>query len=122
MLNLKLKFVMNNHDLIIYFFILIIIAIQVYVFFSSLQKINILKSIFPDIRNFKTIKVNIPEELINTITPEDVFRIIKEAEIVKAENVSLPKKAIPAIREEKTVESDELLYRTNEAYNDEKRY
>lgn len=62
------------HDLLIGILIIIIVAIQVYVFLITLNKIKIYKKIIPEADNFKTIKVFINEKDIESVKLVDLFK------------------------------------------------
>jgi hypothetical protein len=61
------------HELLIGLLIIVIVAIQTYVFSITLKKIKIFKNILPNQENFKTIKVYIKESDIETIELVDIF-------------------------------------------------
>jgi hypothetical protein len=65
------------HNLIIWFLIIIIVAVQAYVFKITLDKIKIYKNILPDQDNFKTVKVLIKESEIETISLVSIFKNLK---------------------------------------------
>lgn len=62
------------HELLIGFLIVAIVAIQIYVFYITLEKIKIFKDILPSQENFKTVKVYIKESEIETISLIDIFK------------------------------------------------
>jgi len=65
---------MNNHFIVIGILMVIIVGLQISVFNSTLNKINLFKSIFPKVKNFKTIKVYIPENQLDEITLDSVWQ------------------------------------------------
>lgn len=64
---------MNNHDYLVIGLILVILLVQVLVFFSVFRRIQLYRGIFPDVKNFRTIKVCIPTDRIADITPEEII-------------------------------------------------
>jgi hypothetical protein len=62
------------HELLIGFLIVAIVAIQIYVFSITLEKIKNFKNILPSQDNFKTVKVYIKESDIETISLIDIFK------------------------------------------------
>lgn len=62
------------HNLIIWFLIIVIVAVQAYVFKMTLDKIKIYKNILPDQENFKTVKVLIKESEIESISLISIFK------------------------------------------------
>lgn len=105
---------MNSHDIIILFVIITIVVIQVSVFFSSIKKIYILKSIFPKVFYFKTVKVLIPEDKINSIKPEEVFRNLNRTsgivELKDGESIHEPNHK-SSIKKEKHINSHRFYYK-----------
>lgn len=85
------------HEILIALLIIVIVAIQIYVFTISLEKINIFKNILPSHENFKTVKVYIKESEIDTISIINIYKNLpefskkdrkknKENEYIKIEN------------------------------------
>ncbi len=76
------------HEFLIGVLIVAIVAIQTFVFIITLDKIKIFKKILPNQENFKTVKVFIKEEDIETVSLEDIFKNLgaytKNQEIVEA--------------------------------------
>lgn len=66
------------HDLIIGVLIIVIVAIQLYIFSITLEKIKIFKNILPSHENFKIVKVFIKESEIETIALVDIFKKLPE--------------------------------------------
>ena len=64
------------HDYIIGALIVIIVAIQFLVAFTTSKKITLFKSILPTVNNFETVKVFIPEDQIKSIKVEDILNNI----------------------------------------------
>jgi len=66
------------HELLIGILIIAIVAIQIYVFSITLEKIKIFKNILPSQENFKIVKVFIKESDIETVRLVDIFRDLKK--------------------------------------------
>lgn len=66
------------HDYIIGALIVIIVAIQFLVALTTSKKITLFKSIVPDVNNFETIKVFIPEHQIKSIKVEEILNNVND--------------------------------------------
>ena len=62
------------HELLIGFLIVAIVAIQIYIFFITLEKIKIFKNILPNQENFKTVKVYLKESEIESISLVNIYK------------------------------------------------
>lgn len=71
---------MNNHNLLITFFIILIVAIQITVFLFAVRKILTYKRIFKNLDSFHIKQIAIPDHLINYVKSDEVDDIIKEFE------------------------------------------
>lgn len=78
------------HELLIGFLIVAIVAIQIYVFSITLEKIKIFKNILPSQENFKTLKVYIKESDIETISLIDIFKNLEKYTNKKLESFEIP--------------------------------
>lgn len=52
----------------------IIVGVQIAVFRATLKKIKRFKSIFPQVSDFRTVKVYIREDQLHTLTPELILK------------------------------------------------
>jgi hypothetical protein len=66
------------HELLIGFLIVALVAIQIYVFSITLEKIKNFKNILPSQENFKTVKVFIKESDIESISLNHIFKNLKD--------------------------------------------
>ena len=62
------------HELLIGFLIVAIVAIQIYIFSLTLEKIKIFKNILPNQENFKTVKVYLKESEIESISLVNIYK------------------------------------------------
>jgi hypothetical protein len=66
------------HELLIGFLIVAIVAIQIYIFSITLEKIKIFKNILPNKENFKTVKVYLKESEIESISLVNIYKNLPE--------------------------------------------
>lgn len=63
----------SGHDFLIILIIVCIVALQVWVFYKAYLQINVFKSILPEAKSFKTIKIYVREDKIEGLDLEDVY-------------------------------------------------
>lgn len=73
------------HELLIGILIVTIVAIQIYVFITTLDKIKFFKNILPNQGNFKTVKVFIKENEIETVSLVHIFKNIEKYKDIEEE-------------------------------------
>ncbi len=66
------------HELLIGLLIVTIVAIQIFVFKITLEKIKFFKNILPSQENFKTVKVFIKESEIESVSLVNIFKNLSE--------------------------------------------
>lgn len=77
------------HDYIIGALIVIIVVIQFLVALTTSKKITLFKSIVPEVNNFETIKVFIPEDQIKTIKVEEILNNVNNYNGMPAFNLEI---------------------------------
>jgi hypothetical protein len=65
---------MSSHFILIGLLMVLIVGVQIAVFWSTLKKIKRFKSIFPQVSDFRTVKVYIREDQFHTLTPELILK------------------------------------------------
>lgn len=73
------------HELLIGILIVAIVAIQIYVFITTLDKIKFFKNILPNQGSFKTVKVFIKESEIETVSLVHIFKNIEKYKDIEEE-------------------------------------
>lgn len=89
-----MEFFQENHDMIIYVIVGVILCFQVYLFIKNFIKIGLYKKAINGVDQLEIVDVVIPEEAITKITPNhilekrELFKKTKDEEVDQVEEVS----------------------------------
>lgn len=95
----------SGHDFLIILIIVCIVALQGWVFYKAYLKINIFKSILPEAKSFKTIKIYVREDKIEGLDLEDVYANLDKYKKNKSQEIGATDTVIETIDTKVTQES-----------------